>query len=43
MLQALLADRFQLKLRRETKETTVFALVVGKNGPKFHQSEGGWG
>lgn len=35
MLQTLLADRFQLKLRREVRESAVFALVVGKNGPRL--------
>jgi len=35
MLQSLLADRFKLKLRRETKELPVYALVVAKGGPKF--------
>ena len=35
MLQALLAERFQLKVHRETKEMPVFALVAGKNGPKL--------
>src|SRR5580700_11110624 len=35
MLQALLADRFQLKLHRATKEVAIYALVVGKNGPKL--------
>src|SRR5262249_46460738 len=35
MLQALLADRFQLTVRRETKEMPVYALTVAKNGPKF--------
>ena len=39
MLQTLLADRFQLKLHRETKELPVFALVVAKNGPKLKESE----
>ena len=38
MLQSLLADRFQLKVHREPKEMPVYALVVGKNGPKFHAS-----
>jgi len=33
MLQTLLADRFELRLRRETKELPVYALVVGENGP----------
>ena len=35
MVQALLEDRFQLKVRREMREAPVYALVVGKNGPKF--------
>ena len=38
MLQALLADRFQLKLHRESKESSVYALVVGKNGLKMKES-----
>jgi uncharacterized protein (TIGR03435 family) len=37
-LQALLAERFQLKVHRETKELPVFALVVGKNGSKLTES-----
>jgi bla regulator protein blaR1 len=41
MLQALLADRFQLSLRRETKELPVYALVIGKNGPKIQPSKPG--
>ena len=36
MLQALLAERFKLATHRETKELAVYALVVAKNGPKFH-------
>lgn len=39
MLQALLADRFKLTLRRETKEHAVYALVVGKGGPKLKPAE----
>jgi uncharacterized protein (TIGR03435 family) len=35
MLQSLLAERFQLVVRRDTKELPVYALVVDKNGPKF--------
>jgi uncharacterized protein (TIGR03435 family) len=35
MLQTLLADRFQLKVHQETKEGNIYALVVGKNGPKL--------
>jgi uncharacterized protein (TIGR03435 family) len=32
--QSLLADRFHLVLRRETKEMPVLVLTVAKNGPK---------
>ena len=38
MLQALLADRFQLAVHHETKEGPVYALVVAKNGPKFQEA-----
>jgi uncharacterized protein (TIGR03435 family) len=38
MLQALLAERFQLKAHRETREHSVYALVVGRNGPKLKES-----
>ena len=38
MLQKLLAERFKLKVHREMKEMPVYALVVGKNGPKFKES-----
>jgi len=41
MLQLLLADRFKLKVHREPREMPVYALVVGKNGPKFKQSAAG--
>jgi uncharacterized protein (TIGR03435 family) len=40
MLRTLLADRFQLKLHRETKELLVYDLVVAKNGPKLRESSG---
>ncbi len=39
MLKALLADRFKLKVHRETKELRVYSLVTGKDGPKLHASE----
>jgi uncharacterized protein (TIGR03435 family) len=39
MLRTLLADRFKLTVRRETKELPVYALVVGKNGPKLEKSK----
>lgn len=35
LLRQLLADRFQLTVHRETKEFPVYALVVGKSGPKL--------
>ena len=38
MLQTLLADRFRLTIRRDTKELPVYALVVGKNGPKLKKA-----
>jgi uncharacterized protein (TIGR03435 family) len=38
-LQALLASRFHLKLRREMKEMAAYALVVGKNGPKLKEND----
>jgi uncharacterized protein (TIGR03435 family) len=37
-LQALLADRFHLELRREMKEMSAYALVVGKNGSKLKEN-----
>lgn len=39
MLQAILADRFKLAMHRETKELPVYTLVIGKNGPKFHEGK----
>jgi uncharacterized protein (TIGR03435 family) len=39
MLRSLLRDRFKLQLHRETKEHAVYALVVGKNGPKLKATE----
>ncbi len=40
MLQAVLEDRFQLKLHHETREIPVYALTVGRNGPRLHAAEG---
>ena len=34
MLQGLLAERFKLRLHKESKEMSGYALVVGKGGPK---------
>ncbi len=39
MLRALLVDRFQLRFHTETRQSTTLALVIAKNGPKFHQSK----
>ena len=43
LLQALLADRFSLKFHRESRETSVYSLVVGRNGSKLiaHTGTGG--
>jgi uncharacterized protein (TIGR03435 family) len=45
MLQALLADRFQLRTHRETKELPIYALVLarkdGKLGPDLTESKEG--
>ncbi len=40
MMRALLADRFQLKTHEETKEMSIYSLVVGKGGPKMAKSAG---
>jgi uncharacterized protein (TIGR03435 family) len=39
MWQTLLAERFKLQIHRETKELPMYALVVGRNGPKMKASE----
>ena len=38
-LQALLANRFQLNIHRETKEQPIYALVVTKSGSKLKASD----
>ena len=38
MLQDLLAERFKLKLHRDSKDLPIYALVVGKNGVKMRVS-----
>jgi len=38
MVQALMADRFQLKVHQETRQLPVYSLVVIKGGPKFKAS-----
>ncbi len=40
MLQRVLEDRFQLKLHHETREIPVYALTVGRNGPRLHAADG---
>jgi uncharacterized protein (TIGR03435 family) len=39
MLRSLLAERFKLKMHRETRELRVYALTVGKNGPKLTRAK----
>lgn len=41
MLKNLLAERFKLTLHRETKELSVYALVVAKGGSKLREVEDG--
>ncbi len=38
MLRALLAERFQLRVRQTTKDLPVYNLVTAKNGPKVKES-----
>jgi uncharacterized protein (TIGR03435 family) len=38
MLQNLLAERFNLKVHRDTKELPMYSLVIAKNGPKMKES-----
>ena len=40
MLRALIEERFQLKTHNETKEMPLYALKVGKSGPKLTASTG---
>jgi uncharacterized protein (TIGR03435 family) len=40
MLRALLAERFHLAVHWEKEEMPVTALLVAKDGPKFHESTG---
>jgi uncharacterized protein (TIGR03435 family) len=38
MLQALLADRFKMAVRRQTTERAVYAITVAKGGPKLQKA-----
>lgn len=38
MLQTLLAERFQLKLHRDSKTTSLYVLTLAKGGAKFQES-----
>ena len=41
LLQALLEERFKLKAHRESRESPIYALLVGKDGPKLKEAEPG--
>ncbi len=41
MMQALLQDRFKLKVHQETREVPVYELTVAKDGPKLQPSKEG--
>src|SRR5262249_17080925 len=40
MLQRMMAERFHLTVHRETRMTPVYAITVGKDGPKLDPCEG---
>jgi uncharacterized protein (TIGR03435 family) len=39
MMQSLLAERCKMAVHREMRDQPVYALVTGKNGPKFREAE----
>jgi uncharacterized protein (TIGR03435 family) len=39
MLQALLEDRFKLKIHRGTRQVPIYALVIAKGGPKLNAAK----
>jgi uncharacterized protein (TIGR03435 family) len=38
MILNLLTERFKMKIHKESKEAAIYALIVGKNGPKLKES-----
>jgi uncharacterized protein (TIGR03435 family) len=38
MMQSLLAERFKLVVRHSTKESSIYGLIVAKDGPKLKES-----
>lgn len=41
MLQTMLAERCKIVVHHETRESVVYLLVIGKNGPKFKETDPG--
>lgn len=41
MIQNMLADRFKLVVHLATKESSIYALVIAKGGPKLKEAEAG--
>jgi uncharacterized protein (TIGR03435 family) len=41
MLQTVLADRFKFSIHRDTKELSVYSLVIAKGGSKLHDANPG--
>jgi len=41
MLQTLLEERFGMKIHHDEKVLPIYALTLGKDGPKFHESAAG--
>jgi uncharacterized protein (TIGR03435 family) len=39
MVQQLLKDRYKMTAHRESRETSVYALVIAKNGPKLASAD----